>query len=379
MDAITNRPAWSEWRSDGEPFTVGVEEEVMLLDPDGWGLDQGFAELRERLDPALAERLSTETHAAAIEYESVPHAGAEGVAGELGRLRAALDAAVRAHGRAVAGSGTHPTVTWRDTEVTSERRYRYLHEEMRELARREPTFAMHVHVAIDDPELAIRTANRMRAHLPLLLGLSANSPFWQGRDSGLASARTSIFQTFPRVGIPRAFDGYGDYVASLETLIACGAFPEPTFVWWDLRPQPSLGTIEIRTMDTQAEAWRAGALAALTQSLVRLEALEPQAPEPLVDAPELLEENRFRAGRDGVRACLLDPVGRCEAPLAALAEHAVETCRPHARELGCEAPLDRVAEIVDAPADELQRRLAGSEEDLEAVLAGLSERFGSPA
>jgi carboxylate-amine ligase len=376
MDA-TNFPEWAHWQSTGEPFTVGVEEEVMLLDPRGWRLDGSFNELRDRLDPELDARLSSETHAATIEYETTPQAHAGSVGAELERKRARLDLALRQHARAVAGSGTHPTVTWRDTDVSPGERYRYIHEEMRELARREPTFAMHVHVAVDDPELATRTLNRMRAHLPLLLGLSANSPFWQGRDSGLASARTSIFQTFPRSGIPRAFDGYDDYVASLDTLIACGAFPEPTFVWWDLRLQPKLGTIEIRTMDTQAEGWRAGALAALAQALVRLEALEPQAPESLVAAPELLEENRFRAARDGVRASLLDPVRRRQAPLPALAELAVEACRPHARELGCEAELDRVAAIVEAPGDELQRRLAGPEDDLEAVLAGLSERFSS--
>jgi carboxylate-amine ligase len=377
MEAVATQPKWAEWRSSGEPFTVGVEEEVMLLDPDGWLLDGSFSELRERLDPELADRLSSETHAATIEYETKPRAHAGELVAELERLRARLDAGVAEHGRAVAGSGTHPTVTWRDTDVSPGRRHQFIHEEMRELARREPTFAMHVHVAIDEPELAVRTANRMRAHLPLLLGLSANSPFWQGRDSGLASARTSIFQTFPRVGIPRAFDGYGDYVASLETLIACGAFPEPTFVWWDVRLQPSLGTVEIRVMDTQAEAWRAGALAALTQSLARLEALDPQAPRALVDAPELLEENRFRAGRDGVRADLLDPARCRRAPVAALAELAVEACRDHARDLGCEAELDRIAEIVESPADELQRDLAGPDgEDLEAVVAGLAERFG---
>ena len=132
-------------------------------------------------------------------------------------------------------------------------------------------------------------------------------------------------------------------------------------------------------MDTQAEAWRAGALTALAQSLARMEALEPQAPRALIDAPELLEENRFRAARDGVRAELLDPVRRRSAPVAAFAELAVEACRGHARDLGCEAALDRIEEIVDAPADELQRELAGPDgEDLEAVVAGLAERFSSP-
>jgi carboxylate-amine ligase len=259
--------------------------------------------------------------------------------------------------------------------VTPERRYRYVHESMRELARREPTFAMHVHVAIADPELAVATANRMRAHLPLLLALSANSPYWQGRDSGMASARTPIFQAFPRVGMPRAFDDYGDYVETLAALIECGAFPEPTFVWWDLRLQPSLGTIEIRIMDAQSESWRTAALGALAQSLVRLEALEGQAPTALTAAPELLEENRFRAARDGVRAALLDPVARRAIGVGDVAELAVAAARPHAVELGCADELELVARLIEEPGDGLQRELAGPDRDLAAVVEGLSSCF----
>ena len=293
-------------------------------------------------------------------------------------LRAMLADELAAHGRAVAGSGTHPFTTWAETELSPDRRYRYVHESMRELARREPTFAMHVHVAISDPELATATANRMRVHLPLLLALSANSPFWVGRDSGLASARTPIFWGFPRTGIPRAFSGYDDYVDTIETLIAAGAFPEPTFLWWDLRLRPAYGTIEIRIMDTQAEVWRTAALAALAQSLVRMEALEPRAPTELVEAPELLEENGFRAARDGVRAQLLDPRERRVYAVEALTQLALEACRPHARELGCELELDAVESLIGEPADALQREIAGPDGDLANVVAELSERFSGP-
>ena len=298
----SKQPGWARWQEPEQPFTIGIEEEVMLLDPADWALDQRFGELRERLSPEVAERLTTETHGATIEYETAPHASVGAGVAELTVLRSLLDEELRAHDQAVAGSGTHPFTTWEETELSPDSRYRYVHETMRELARREPTFAMHVHVAIGDAELAMATANRMRAHLPLLLALSANSPFWLGRDSGLASARTPIFWGFPRTGIPRAFGGYDDYVDTLATLIDSGAFPEPTYVWWDLRLRPVYGTIEIRIMDTQAEVWRTGALAALAQSLVRMEALEPRAPDELVEAQELLEENGFRAARDGVRA-----------------------------------------------------------------------------
>lgn len=377
MEAST-QPGWARWRTREQPFTIGIEEEVMLLDPADWALDQRFGELRERLSPALASALTPETHGATIEFETEPQLTVGAAVADLTVQRALLADELAAHGRAVAGSGTHPFTTWEDTELSPDRRYGYVHESMRELARREPTFAMHVHVAISDPELAIATANRMRVHLPLLLALSANSPFWVGRDSGLASARTPIFWGFPRTGIPRAFSGYDDYVDTIDALIAAGAFPEPTFLWWDLRLRPAYGTIEIRIMDAQAEVWRTAALAALAQSMVRMEALEPRAPTELVDAPELLEENGFRAARDGARAQLLDPRERRVHAVEALAELAVEACRPHARELGCELELDAVKTLVAEPADALQRELAGPDGDLAEVVAELSERFSGP-
>ena len=360
-----------------QDFTVGVEEEVMLLDRDGWGLDQGFpssASGSARSWPPGSAPRPTRRRSSSRRPRRATAAAA---AAELESIRSRLVAELAPLDRAVAGAGTHPFVTWDETRVSPERRYRYLHDSMRELARREPTFAMHVHVAIGDPEVATATLARMRVHLPLLLALSANSPFWQGRDSGMASTRTPIFQAFPRSGIPRVFGDYRDYVAALETLIACGAFPEPGFIWWDLRLQPRFGTIEVRVMDTQAEAWRAGALTALTQSLVRLEALEAHAPAALVGAPELLEENRFRAARDGVRAsCWIRSAagasGRRDRELA------VEACRPHARELGCEHELDQVEHLVAEPADQLQRSLAGEECNLERVVSGLSGRFANP-
>jgi carboxylate-amine ligase len=372
---MAGMPDWARWNATRDDYTVGVEDEVMLVDPGDWNLDQSFSELRPLLGADLAERLSPETHAATIEFETAPAATAGEAAAEFASIRRRLSVELAALGRAAAASGTHPLARWEDTEISPERRYRYLHHEMRELARREPTFAMHVHVAIGDPELAVKTLNRMRVHLPLLLGLSAISPYWQGRDSGMASSRTPIFETFPRSGIPRAFGGYGEYVDALDTLIACGAFPEPGFIWWDLRLQPALGTLEVRVMDSQPEPWRAAPLIALTQSLVRFEALEDHAPPELRDAPELLEESRFRAARDGVRAELLDPVGRRALPLGEVAALAVEAVRRHARELGCEEELDQVARLIDQPADELQRGLAGPEGQLEPVVAGLAERF----
>ena len=281
----------------------------MLLDPSDWSLDQAFDEVRKGSEPEA--RGPTQRRNPRLDDRVRDRAESDGRRGaaRTDGIRAALAAELATLDRAAAGSGTHPFVTWEETRLSKEERYRYLHRSMRELVHREPTFAMHVHVAIGDPELAIgatvcgctcRCCSRFPRTRP-----------WQGRDSGIASIRTPIFGTFPRSGIPRRFDDYAQYTEALDTLIACGAFPDPGFVWWDLRLQPTLGTVEMRVMDTQPETWRAGALIALTQSLTRLEALEETAPASLVDAPELLEENRFRAARDGAGAELLDPRARC--------------------------------------------------------------------
>ena len=315
------------------PWTVGLEEEVMLLEPDGspaWRSEDVLRALPEE----LAEHTRGETHGLALELATNPHATVAAAANELRGMRAGLAETVRALGLRAAVAGTHPTVRAEEVEVSPGARYQYLHASLRELARREPTFALHVHVAVPDAELAVRALNGMRAHIPVLLALSANSPFTRGTDSGLASARTPVFQAFPRTGIPRAMDSYADYVESIDVLIRCGAIPEPTFIWWDVRLQPRFGTLEVRVMDAQTRIRDTAALAALVQCLVRLEALD----EPdLSLAPEVIDENRFLAARDGIHAQLLDPCrDRC-VPAAGRLATLVDACWPHARALALRA------------------------------------------
>ena len=251
-------------------------------------------------------------------------------------------------GMAAAVAGTHPLASWEDTEVSPGARYQFLYASMRELARREPTFALHVHVAVPDERAAVRALNGLREQLPLLLALSANSPFWQGRDSGLASARIPVFQAFPRTGTPRSFDSYEDYVEAVDVLIRCDAIPEPTFLWWDVRLQPRLGTIEVRIMDAQTRVRDTAALVALVQCLVRREALERDDDrEPI--APEVLEENRFLASRDGMDAKFVDPeAGRC-VPVADKLAEALRTCAPHAEWLRCRRELASVRALAERP------------------------------
>ncbi|HEX2127897.1 MAG TPA: YbdK family carboxylate-amine ligase [Solirubrobacterales bacterium] len=370
-------PDWAQWERAREAFTVGIEEEAMLLEPGDLSLVHEFDAIRKQLSPELAERLTPETHGASVELGTQPHARVADALAELNVLRARLVDELALQEVHVAAAGTHPFATWTETEISEGKRYRYVYRTMRELARREPTHALHVHVAISEAEEATTVANRMRAHLPLLLAISANSPFWQGRDSGLASSRTPIWGAFPRVGIPRRFADYGDYVETLRLLIECGAIPEPTLVWWDLRLQPRYGTIEIRIMDSQTETWRSAALAAFTQCLVRLEALEGYAAEELVAREEVLEENRFLACRDGVEAKLIDPRERTCVPAREQAKRALAACAPHAAELACERELHDVERILERPGDMVQREIAGPELDFTRLLEVLRERFAS--
>jgi carboxylate-amine ligase len=206
--------------------------------------------------------------------------------------------------------------------------------------------------------------------------VSVNSPFWQGRDTGLASARTPLFQAFPRVGIPRAFRDYDEWVSTVDLLIRCDAFPEPTFLWWDVRPQPRFGTVEVRIMDAQTTVTDSAALCALIQCLAKLEAEEGHASELLVASPEVLAENRFLAARDGMDARLVDPVLERPVPARLWLEEILAACVPHARELGCEHELDDVRTLAGTTGTRRQlNRARDGDATLERLVEGLAEAF----
>ena len=374
LDAL---PAWAAWNSSrkADGHTLGVEEAVMLVENGSWALSQAIDEVLPRLPARIAGRVHPETHAAAAELATGVHADVAGAIGERSDLRHALRDTTAGLGLSAASAGTHPFAVWRETTVSSSERYQLLYGSMRELARREPTYALHVHVGVPDPEQGICAANRMRAHVPLLLALSANSPFWQGRDTGLASARTPLFQAFPRVGIPRAFDDYADYVRSVDLLVRLEAFPDPTFLWWDVRPQPRLGTVELRIMDAQTTLESTAALVALVHCLVELEITEGTSSGGASASPEVLSENRFLAARDGVQAQLIDPVREERISVADLTAELVEACAPHAQDLGCEAELAGVHELVHRPNAERQLVHARRPGRLPGLVSWLAAEF----
>ena len=361
-------PAWAAWNQnrDTGAWTAGIEEEVVLLSPESWMPESRCEDVLGALPAEFAECARAETHGSALELATAPSRTIAEAASELAALRAALDSTLDGLRLRAAASGTHPTARWEDVDVSPGARYQFVHASMRELARREPTFGLHVHVAVPDAESALRALNAMRGHLPVLLALSANSPFWQGRDSGLASARTPAFQAFPRTGPPRWFPDYAAYVEAIDVLVRCDAIPEPTFLWWDARLQPRFGTVEVRIMDSQTRVEDTAAIAALVQCLVRLEAQR----EPGVVADEVLSENRFLAARDGMEARLVEPAAWCRRPVRDRLAELVDACAPVARELGCAAELADVARLAAFPGAARQRALTGHE-----VVEALSEQF----
>ena len=340
MNEATERvePAWAEWAGGHSlgPWTLGVEEEAMLLDPRTWALAHRIDELLPRLPVDTQHRVSAETHGSAFEVQTgVARTVAEAVE-EIRGLRRELDRTLATLGLRAAVSGTHPFAIWQEIAVSGGERYQFVYGSMRELARREPTFALHVHVGVPDPDTAIRVNDRMRVHLPLLLALSANSPFWQGRDSGLASARTPLFQAFPRVGVPRAFGDYETYVETVDLLIrtrgraridlplvgrAPAARSRHDRGQGHGRPDHAAATPPPSWPSSSARG-QAGGRAGL-------------ATDGAIAAPEVISENRFLAARDGVDAKLIDPDLETRIPVPELLDDLLEVCRPHAQDLGC--------------------------------------------
>ncbi len=348
-------PSWAGWNSAfAEPYTVGVEEEVLLLNPADFSLAQSSEKVLRRLSGALYAHSSPEMHAAVLELATGIHPDVAGAIQELSGLRTQLDREVRAMGLLAASLGTYPLSSNGETRISRAARSEIVGESMRMLARREPTLALHIHIGIPDPEDAIRVLNGLRRAVPMLLALSANSPYSRGQDTGFASARTVIFQGFPRTGTAREFVDYADYVRTVDTLIGSGALPDPSFLWWDVRLQPTLGTVEFRVMDSQLAVADTLPLIALVRALARVE-LEGEPMDTV--GPEALAENRFLAARDGLNARLIDPQKRALVPVKLLLEAELDRCCALAGPVTT-GELERVRRLMAVNGAERQRRWA---------------------
>src|SRR5215213_3923968 len=345
-------------------LSMGVEEELLLVD-DAHRLLAASEDAIEAVGPELRKNISTEIFATQIELKT-------GICGDCGQARAELEGLRRLlveKGYRLVGSGLHPDDD-ENADLVENDRYEIVKEDLASLLRTPPC-GLHVHVGMPDAETAVQVCNSLRHHLPMLQALTANSPFRQGEDSGLASARAGVVASYPRFEMPRAFEDYEDFLRVADQLIAAAGVEDYTYLWWDLRPHPNLGTVEVRGMDVQTEVEGNATIAALIQALAAKQMDRPgELPEL---AREALEESYFQAGRHGLAARLMFDEGDA-VPSREVTRRVLEEVRPYARQLGSEGALDGIERILaEGNGADAQRRIQ-REAGIEGLLADLAKR-----
>ena len=324
-------------------FTVGLEEEFAILDPRTLSLDQRFEELRSAAqdDPVLAESVAGELIKSEIEIRSGRGDNFADAVAKQREARSRLFALAARHDALLGATGTHPWSPWQEQEIIDTEHYRRVQESLQYVAWRNNTFSLHVHVGVNGAERAVHVCDRLRAVMPELLAISANSPFLDGRHSGLHSARTQIFtKSFPRCGIPDAFGAWQAYADYIDFLVRTHSIIEFTQVWWSVRPHHSYGTVEMRICDAQTSGDDSTALAALITSCIAQAALDHDEGVPFEDPPgRMIEENLWRAIRHGLDGRLIDLDRAEEYPAAAALDRLLAWTAPARGALGIEPGL----------------------------------------
>jgi glutamate---cysteine ligase / carboxylate-amine ligase len=334
----------------GDPYTLGVEEEYMLLDPETFDLVQHVETvLAEIAGHELEERINAELMQSVIEITTPICRTAADVTRELTELRSYVTTVSAGKTLRVGSAGTHPFSLFERQRITARDRYRSLVDQLQYVARRELIFGMHVHVAVDGPEKAIQVVNGLLAHLSQLLALTASSPFWRGEVTGLASSRQMVFAAFPRSGLPPRFRDYADYAEVVGQLERTGCIADYTHLWWDVRLHPRLGTVEVRICDAVTRLEDAVAVAAYCQALVKHYAEQHDRGEEIPSYHRVLTaENKWLAARYGLEAPVMDLATgrRNRVPVAQLVRRTLRDIEPHARELGSERELEGIRDIL---------------------------------
>jgi carboxylate-amine ligase len=333
-----------------EPFTLGVEEEYMLLDPQTFDLVQHVDTVLSAVqDGELEERIGPELMQSVLEISTPVCKTAGDVERELRKLRSHVTQAAHGQGLRVGSAGTHPFSLFERQRITARDRYRNLVDQLQYVARRELIFGCHIHVAVDDADKAIQLINALLVHLTELLALSASSPFWRGEPTGLSSSRQMVFAAFPRSGPPPRFSGYDDYAEVVGQLEKTGCIADYTHIWWDVRPHPRFGTIEVRVMDAVTHVEETVAITAYVQGLVKYYSELYDAGKELPSYHRILvTENKWLGARYGLEAPVMDLATgrRNRVPIAQLIRRALRDIEPHARELGSERELEGIREIL---------------------------------
>lgn len=320
----------------------------MLIDAESLELRQGIGAIRGDLGEEFEERVKPELLQSVLEIATVPHASVAEAMEELRGLRETVRAAAERNSMLVAASGTHPTALWEDQLIVEEPRYQELAAELGYIARQELIFGTHVHVGVTGPNKAIYIADGIRKHMPLLLALSANSPLWRGKVTGMMSSRTPVFRAFPRVGIPPHYGSWEIYSGRVKLMVDAGAIPDYTFLWFDVRPHPKLGTVEVRVFDQQTKLESTAALAAMVVALVHRYSTLFDQEKPLVEVPtELIDDNKVRAALRGMDGVLIDFPKAEQCPASQMASHLLEELAEHAQEVGCDAEMEGVRALIE--------------------------------
>jgi carboxylate-amine ligase len=337
-----------EHNFSGTPFTLGIEEELMICDAESLELSQSIDVILGDLPDDLPGEVKPELMQSVLEVATRPCSGVAEAGEQLRELRRGVREVAARNGLAIGAAGTHPAALYEDQLIVDRPRYRELAAELSWIAEQELIFGTHVHVGIDDAEKAIYVADGMRGYLPLLLAMSSNSPLWRGRATGMMSSRTPVFRAFPRVGIPPYYGTWDIYSHRVEQMMRGGAIPDYTYLWWDVRPHPNLGTVELRVFDQQTRVEHTIGFAALAQALAHRLAADYDEGVPSIEHPhELIDDNKVRAAVVGIEGRLIDFDHGLEVPGAKMARGVIDELCDHASELGCDAELVALADLVE--------------------------------
>jgi len=329
-------------------FTIGVEEEFQIVDPETWELRSHVSELLDASGHNLGDQIKRELHQSIVEVGTKICADVNELDDEICRIRRDLSESAERVGLRIAAAGTHPFSSWKDQIISPGARYESIVEELQQLARSLLIFGLHIHVAVPDKAGTIELLNEARYFLPHLLALSTSSPFWQGRDTGLKSYRTTVFRRFPRSGIPDKFESWSEYEDYVNTLVELHCIDDGKKVWWDLRPHPTFGTLEFRVCDVPTSPRATIALAALAQAIVvKLYRLRRSNLGFRIYPRNLVEENKWRAARYGIDGRLIDFGKRTEVPMRELALELLEFVDDVVDELGSRKALQHIHRIVE--------------------------------
>jgi carboxylate-amine ligase len=362
----------------GDPYTLGVEEEYMLLDPESFDLVQHIDTVLAAVQGhELEARINAELMQSTVEIATPVCRTAADVEAALRSLRDTVCSVARDQGLRVGSAGTHPFSLFERQRITARDRYRALVDQLQYVARRELIFGMHVHVAVDDPEKAIQIVNGLLNDIAALLALSASSPFWRGEPTGLASSRQMVFAAFPRSGPPPRFHDYADYAEVVGQLERTGCIADYTHIWWDVRLHPRLGTVEIRICDAVTRLEHAVAIAAYCQALVKHYSERFDRGLEIPSYHRILTtENKWLAARYGLEAPVMDLATgrRNRIPLARLVKRTLRDLVPHARELGSESELEGIEDILSrGNGADRQRRVFNANKDIVEVVREIAD------